>query len=630
VGSVHARAAPHLRLACAAHRAAPANACVVRDVLSVAVRLANVGGWIFRPDPGVLEFIGIAVSWLPSATVPIEGALRLVERRARQDLRTALLRCAAKGEPFDLVVKARTEGCTRWLRIAGEAQSPHGDGQFPVHGVVQDVTNQQRAAREQAAANRSLAQTLEEMTDGFVTFDRRWRFIYVNAEAERVLRRRRGDLVGKVLWDEFPEAVGTVIQHQYERALREGTRTEFETYYAPLATWFQVRAHPTHGGLAVYLNDVTQQHRAREALADSEAQYRILFDNNLDAVLRTRPDGTILRANAAACTMFAMSEAQICVAGKMSLVVHDERFSRMLADRDRAWMGRATLTLVRGDGSRFEADVWSAAYRAADGELRAYTVCRDLTEALRSQRQIEALTNELRNRVEQRTAELQQANADLRAFANAIAHDLRSSIGRVAGFAAILDATLEGDLPGRSRHYLHRIRASAQCMDDYTQGLLALAKVAQVELQPTQVNLTAVARDILAHLQEVDPHRRVDAHIEEGMVAVGDHALLRIALENLLSNAWKFTAKRELARISFTSCADGGETAFCIRDNGAGFPASQADSLFNDFRRLHKECDFPGHGMGLVSVRRIIARHGGRVSARGIEGEGAAFHFTLP
>jgi len=167
-------------------------------------------------------------------------------------------------------------------------------------------------------------------------------------------------------------------------------------------------------------------------------------------------------------------------------------------------------------------------------------------------------------------------------------------------------------------------------MDEYIDALLSMADISQARLQVTDVDLSALAAGILAEMQERDPQRRVAACVQPGLGARGDARLLRMALENLLGNAWKFTGARDAAEIHFDSRpGDGGKPVFCVSDNGAGFDMAYADKLFGNFQRLHDAAEFPGTGIGLANVSRIVGRHGGRVWAEGREGSGASFYFTL-
>jgi len=496
---------------------------------------------------------------------------------------------------------------------------------------VQDITEPKELAQRAHETGERLTATLENMTDAFFIVDRGWHFTYVNRQAERLLRRPRARLLGRLIWTEFPEALESTFHREYERALAHFHSVEFEAHYPPLGLWLRVQAFPSLHGLAVYFRDVTEERRVRQALSDSEEQHRRLFEISIDAILRGRPDGRIDSANPAACALFRTSEEGLRRLGRAGLAApEDGRMQELTRRREQTGACKGDVTLVRADGSRFEAEITAVEFRAGDDETRMYIIVRDITERIRSRREIEALNAQLVERVRVRTAQLESANGELKGFAHSLAHDLRGLIANVDRYSEVLARSLgQGGSP-RDAHYLARIRSAARQMDDFTQALLSLAQVSQAPLAWHPVDLGAVAERALAELQETDRVRAVRSRVQQRLVVLGDPRLLGMALQNLLGNAWKFTSRRTLAEISFgASTTPAGETVYYVRDNGAGFDPTYAHRLFGTFQRLHSAAEFPGTGIGLANVQRIICRHGGRIWAESIEGEGATFFFTL-
>ncbi len=243
----------------------------------------------------------------------------------------------------------------------------------------------------------------------------------------------------------------------------------------------------------------------------------------------------------------------------------------------------------------------------------------------------------LAQRVRQSTAELRATNQELEAFVYSVSHDLRAPLRALEGFSVALRTRYQDQLDEQGRHYLDRIQAAAQRMGQLIEDLLKLSRVTRASLTYQQVDLSALAREIAAELQALDPQRPVEWVIADGLVARGDAPLLRLALYNLLDNAWKFTGPRPQARIE-VGClppsarpareSEGGMVYF-VRDNGVGFDMAYANKLFAPFQRLHSQYEFPGTGIGLATVQRIITRHGGRVWAEAEVNQGATFYFTL-
>lgn len=254
----------------------------------------------------------------------------------------------------------------------------------------------------------------------------------------------------------------------------------------------------------------------------------------------------------------------------------------------------------------------------------------EVRERKRAEEEVRQLNAQLEERVQARTAELEAANEELRAFSYSVSHDLRSPLRKIEAFSQLLVDECREELSDEAQDYLRRIRASSRHMNALIEDMLKLSRVSQEQMKRESVNLSAIARYILDEYQQGQPTRQVTTQIDDGLTVHGDEALLRIALDNLLGNAWKFTSEKDEGRIEFRATKLDGEDAFCVKDNGAGFDMSHADKLFHAFQRLHPAHAFPGTGIGLAIVYRIIKRHGGRIVGKGRVQEGASFTFTIP
>ena len=256
---------------------------------------------------------------------------------------------------------------------------------------------------------------------------------------------------------------------------------------------------------------------------------------------------------------------------------------------------------------------------------------RERTEQLQKRDEaISAMNADLTQRVRARTAELEATNKELEAFSYSVSHDLRAPLRAVDGFSQALLEDYGKQLDATGQNYLQRVRAGAQNMGALIDDMLKLSRVTRTPLQPAAVDLSAMAREIVSQLRHNEPGRNVRIDIADGLGAHGDPGLLRVVLENLLGNAWKYTGKTTSAQISFDAERHEGRTIFRIRDNGAGFDMRYADKLFGAFQRLHSPHEFPGTGVGLATVARILERHGGRVWAESEPGKGATFYLEIP
>jgi light-regulated signal transduction histidine kinase (bacteriophytochrome) len=255
---------------------------------------------------------------------------------------------------------------------------------------------------------------------------------------------------------------------------------------------------------------------------------------------------------------------------------------------------------------------------------------RDAVAALiESRNEVRRVNAELERRVTERTRQLEAANRELEAFAYAVSHDLRAPLRSMSGFSQILQENAPPGLDEKSRHYLQRIHDASVRMSSLIDDLLNLSRIGRSELTARPISLSQIAAEAAAAIRERHPTREVQLEITQGMEVSADPRLLRIALENLLSNAWKYTSRSPQARVAVgTQTGDSGPVYF-VRDNGVGFDMKYADKLFVPFQRLHPESEFPGSGIGLVTVQRIVARHGGRIWADAKPDEGATFYFTI-
>jgi light-regulated signal transduction histidine kinase (bacteriophytochrome) len=235
----------------------------------------------------------------------------------------------------------------------------------------------------------------------------------------------------------------------------------------------------------------------------------------------------------------------------------------------------------------------------------------------------------LEERVRQRTAQLEAANKELEAFAYSVSHDLRAPLRGIDGWSLALAEDYGNQLDATAHEYLGRVRSETQRMGLLIDDLLKLSRATRMEMQSDTIDLTAIARTLAARLTDDNQDRRFDFIIADGLQATGDARLLEIVLTNLFSNAVKFTGPRAEARIEFGRMETDGERPFYVRDNGVGFDMAFADMLFGAFQRLHPSDEFPGTGIGLATVQRIIHRHGGRVWAEAQPDQGATFYFTV-
>ena len=310
--------------------------------------------------------------------------------------------------------------------------------------------------------------------------------------------------------------------------------------------------------------------------------------------------------------------------------------SRLHPDESEALLAHLDAAIAGTD------DTWSAGYRyrRLDGDyadiLARGVILRDdagvgvrMIGTIRDMTDLKRAEAELEQRVADRTSELQAVNEELESFCYSVSHDLRAPLRGIAGFTEILAAEHADALDETARGYLGRVVNATRRMGELIDDLLRLSRVSRDEMRVVEVDLSSLARGIAGELRQSDPGRDVTVDIEDGLTALGDQRLLGVVLENLIGNAWKFTGHTADAHIDVARADDEGPTAFLVRDDGAGFEMRYADKLFTPFQRLHRADEFPGTGIGLATVQRIVHRHGGFIKVDSAPGHGATFVVNL-
>ena len=512
--------------------------------------------------------------------------------------------------------------------------------------VVRDITERKQTeeirARLAAIVESSDDAIISKTLDGAITS---W-----NHGAEKIYGYSSEEIVGKPVSvlvptdrpDEIPEILEKVGRGEaidnYEtvRLAKDGRRLDVSLTISPVKD-----LSGNLVGASTIARDITERRRTESELRLSEARFRAIIEQSPLSIQVLSPDGQTLQVNRAWEELWGVTLQDI--AGYNLLEDQQLVAKGLMPYIRRGFAGEPTLIpaaaydpdeTIPGLTSHEEPKRWVRAFiypiKDEDGNVRELILMHeDITERKQAEEEIRKLNEQLEQRVQRRTAQLNAFNRELEAFSYSVSHDLRAPLRSIDGFSKILLEDYADELDEEGNDYLKRVRAASQRMGQLIDDLLDLSRMTRSEMRRESVDLSDLAKSFAEELKRSQPERRVEFLIEGGLLVEGDKSLLRVVLENLLRNAWKFTGKQTHARIEFGASEQEDKRAYFVRDNGAGFDMAYADKLFGAFQRLHGGNEFEGTGIGLATVQRIIHRHGGRVWAEGRVGYGATFYFTL-
>lgn len=503
-----------------------------------------------------------------------------------------------------------------------------------------------RAADEALLRSEHRYRTLSEtMADGLLIL-RDGRFLYANAAAQRMLGRPlealRDTPFGPLIHPDFRDLVA---ERHRRRSAGDSLPPRYDIRIVTPddpGLWVQISNERIdwEGAPAVLtiMSDITERKRAEERLRESEAVKSGILESSMDAIITMDHAGRVREFNRSAEQLFGWPRAEAVGQSLSALIVppelrasHAAGLARYLESGEERVIGRRIeVTALRRSGERFDAELTVVRIEGSEPPVFAGTI-RDITRRKDAEAKILRLNETLEARVEERTAELRAALSEMESFSYSISHDLRTPLRAMHAYAEILVREHAARLDGDAHRMLSRISENATHMAGLIDGLLDFARLGRAEFAGERVDMERLARDVADELRALNPSWS-DIALEIGFLpeARGDAQMLRQVWMNLLGNAFKFCAGRDAPAVSVRADEDAAQLHYTVRDNGVGFDAAHAGRLFGVFQRLHPVGAYPGTGIGLAHVKRIVERHGGSVHAQSPPGGGATFGFSLP
>jgi PAS domain S-box-containing protein len=571
----------------------------------------------------------------------------------RERNRAEVKKCLAVGSVKNLQIEyQRSDGTILPVELNASVIQTGQGGHIVT--ICRDISEQQQAGTVLRESEEKFRSFVEQSSEGLILVDEEGRLVVWNQALEALYGLPRKEVLGRYFWDVqydvlYPERRTPERLEYFRTVLQAALKTGQSMVYNKVlsatirrsdgqAREIEQTAFPIKTARGFRLGSITRdvtEHRALDhAFRETSGQLNAIYDALSDAIVVADSETfRIVNVNAGACRMFGYTPEEI-LAERIESLHPPESWAEVkmvfLAMATGEISSGMDIPCQRKDGISFFADIGARSLLYGSRPC-VVGVFRDATERKKAEEEIRTLNSELEQRVAQRTEQLEAANRELESFAYSISHDLRAPLRSVQGFSELLLEEYAPVMPAPAADSARRIHAASLQMGDLIGDLLQLSRLSREALHRSPVDLAAIATDVIQDLRRSDPVRQVEFAAPESLIAVADERLIRVVLENLLENAWKFTSKQPQARIVFGMDRNAEGTAeFFVRDNGAGFDMAFAGRLFGAFQRLHSTDEFPGNGIGLASVNRIISRHGGKIRAEGKIGKGAVFFFSLP
>jgi len=529
---------------------------------------------------------------------------------------------------YPLTIKHVSGKTTDVLYNASVIRNEKGEvqGVFAAARDITDIKQAQQDIRLQADRHHTMLLTVP---DGYWVVDNNGKMLDVNDNYLKMSGYTREEFLNLAVPDvEVLETSEETTQHiqkifptGFDRFETKHKRKDGSVFDVEISASYE----KTTGQFITFIRDITERKKSEEIILKERKRFNDVLEMLPAFVVLLTPDYIVHHSNSFFINRFGGYKGKHCYETLNNLTEPCEScrtYEVLNTNQPFEWEWTGP------DGRNYY--IYDFPFKDVDGTDLILKMGVDITELKKAEKEISKLNEELEKRVQQRTAELQLANQELEAFSYSVSHDLRTPLSAIDGFSKILKKDLSDQLNDEYRDYLNRIISASDKMSNLISGLLNLSRISGAELQPKDVRLDLIATEIINRLKKLEPSRKAKTIIQPNIVVCADTDLFTIVMENLLNNAWKFTRYNKKTEIQIGTTNQDGNTICFVRDNGVGFDMNDYKKLFSPFQRFHDHKIFEGHGIGLATVKRIVAKHGGRVWAESERDNGTSFYFYIP
>lgn len=603
-------------------------------------KMARIGSWeldltkqkgeAWYWSPMTREILEVPESYNPS----LSDGFDIYESDSKQQIQHAVNNLIEHGEPFDLELKITTaNGNKRWIRCMGQGEYV-GKKCLRIFGSFQDIHKQKQAELDIEAAYDERNTILESIGDAFFAVDRNFKVLYWNHMAEQLLHTPRATVLGKNLWDVFKDATHLPSYKEYHRAMEEMLNVQFEDYYEPIDTWFEISAYPGNKGLTVYFKDITERKKAIELIRQTNERFEKISEATNDAIWDYDVVGNNLFWGKGFMSQFGYdpTKTKPSIDLLIGLIHPDDR--ERVSQKIEQYMTDGLSTnwfeeyrFKKADG-KYAYIIDRAIFIRNQGKTvtRVVGAMTDITYRREFEEQLQRLNADL----EQRAKELAISNKELEQFAYVASHDLQEPLRMVSSFMSQLDKKYADKLDEKARLYIHFATDGARRMRQIILDLLEFSRIGQSERKRDRINLQEVLEEVLLLHQNALERENAKVIVGKMPEIITHKSHLRQIFQNLIGNAIKYR-KPDISPMVEVHCKTGKtEYTFSVSDNGIGIDSEYFDRIFIIFQRLHNKDEYSGTGMGLAITKKMVEHLGGKIWVESEDGKGSTFYFTIP